>query len=214
VGPDDDSVPRLVFVGSVQPGEPCAWGVLAMAETLVTEDGLERARSEFTSDFIPQPDPDGLVAGRSNTNAGGEVTLFAFEDAAAGRPCPREAWALWDEVARRPPLVLVDFHFLPTPGHDQPKPLLLDLGVYNDAERRRLAVGLGRRLVELATSTPPQPVAAGEEPWRGLLVSQAAGRLGSAAFLYHSTERTANHTIARKRGRDILYAVLAQIVRN
>jgi hypothetical protein len=158
--------------------------------------------------FIPQPNPDGLVAGACNVNAKGEMVFLGFEDLAEGRSGPVEAAALWNELASRPPLVYVDYHHLPLPNHPHPRPYLFDPELYADPGRRAQAQGLADRLIEISGCPRPSSIAAGHPTWRHLATYQALVRWNTVSFLYQDTGPTTHHLLAQQRGPEVMRAAL------
>jgi hypothetical protein len=180
----DRSAPRAVFTGTLQPGEPSAWAVIAMAEAALGEDArwLEHGLHEPAS--------------------------FDFEEAAKGEACPRETQALWSYLSSAPPLLYVDFHFLRQPNHDMPKTYFFAPEIYDSALRAERAIALNERLLALSGATHPYGVEVGHELWRGLSSYQAAAALDAVSFLYQYTGTTTSHIGAQTRGPQVMREAL------
>jgi len=202
----DPSAPRAVFTGTLQPGEPSAWGVLAMAEAALKDK--PRWLDHYRLCFVPQTNPDGIVLGRCNVNAADEMAAFGFEEAAQGRPCARESEVLWQYLAADPPVVYVDFHFLRLPNHPLPKPYFFDQAIYRERSRANAAVRLNRALMALNGVEQPYAVPVGHEMWRRLASYQAAAQLDTVSFLYQYTGPTTSYKGAQQRGPEVMRAAL------
>jgi len=205
VGPRDASR-CVLFTGTLQPGEPSAWAVLAMAELATSGDF--RAPEDCLLSFVPQPNPDGIVWGRCNVNAADDVPVFGFLQAAQGDACPVEASVLWQYLSRRRPEVFIDFHFLRLPNHPVPKPYVFDPAIYSDDDTRGRAGRLAQELIALSGCERPYKVALGDAMWQRLATYQAARVWDSVSFLYQYTGPQTSHTGAQQRGRAVMQAAL------
>ncbi len=205
---DADAPRRAVFTGTLQPGEPSAWAVLAMIEAAI--DG--RAwRDGWSLCFVPQTNPDGIFLGRCNTNARDELAAFGFEEAAAGSDfCPEEVRVLWSYLSERPPVVYVDFHFLRHPNHPFTKPYFFDPAIYDAPEVAAAAIALNERYMTLSGADRPHYVEVGHEMWRGLASYQAAAALDAVAFLYQYTGPTTSLQGAQAVGPQVMIAALEE----
>jgi hypothetical protein len=118
---------RPLLALEANPGEPCemtllvsatmqgcepAWDAIIHAAHAWTLDiaDITRLRERVRLCLLPLTNPDGLAAGRSVTNAVGEVPKFGFGHVAAGRDAPRETQALWDYMAAVRPDVCLEVH--------------------------------------------------------------------------------------------------------
>ncbi len=202
----EDAPRRAVFTGTLQPGEPSAWAVVAMIESVLEGDG--RWLDEWRLGFIPQTNPDGIYLGRCNTNARDELVAFGFEEAASGQLCPQEVRVLWDYLLSMEPAVYVDFHFLRQPNHPYTKPYFIDPAIYEAPEVARAAVALNERYMKLSGADRPFSVAIGDEMWRGLAAYQVAAQLDAVSFLYQYTGPTTSLEGAQKIGPLVMVAAL------
>jgi len=202
----NEAARRAVFTGTLQPGEPSAWAVLAMAEAAL--DGEPWWLEEYRLCFVPQTNPDGIVLGRCNVNALEELAAFAFEEGGATEESPREVRVLWDYLASRPPAVYGDFHFLRLPNHPMPKAYFLSPDIYESPERARAAIELNERLIEVSGGAPSLIVELDDELWQGLATYQAAATLDAVSFLYQYTGPRSSYQGAQIRGPEVMRAAL------
>lgn len=200
-----EDAPAAVFTGTLQPGEPSAWAVMAMIEAALADDRLAEG---WRLSFIPQTNPDGIYLGRCNTNARDELAAFGFEEAAAGGACPQEVQVLWDYLTARRPVVYVDYHFLRQPNHPYTKPYFFEPAIYDDPAVAAAAVALNERYLDISGAPQPLTVSVGHEMWRGLASYQAAATLGAVAFLYQYTGPTTSLKSAQATGPRVMRAAL------
>lgn len=198
--------PRVIFASSLQPGEPGAWAILAMAESAVS--GTSAPIDELDIAFIPITNPDGVVRGLCNVNARGEIALVGFKDAAEGRAAPQEAKLLWDYLRKQPPVAYVDFHFLRLPNHHKPAVYNFDPDLYSDPARRELAVTLRERLRALSGAPLGSKIGREHPLWPGLVTFNAIVRWNTAASLYQNTGPETSHHQAQTRGVEVMETVL------
>ena len=106
------SASDAILIGAtLQPAEPAARPVLAIAHWLTDGSGLTRRLLErFRFAFVPLPNPDGTAGGRSCTNGVGEVPMFSFGRLLAGEPAPAETRALWEYAEHLQPLSYLELH--------------------------------------------------------------------------------------------------------
>ncbi|OGG45111.1 MAG: hypothetical protein A3F84_11840 [Candidatus Handelsmanbacteria bacterium RIFCSPLOWO2_12_FULL_64_10] len=202
------SLRRAVFTGTSQPGEPAAWAVLAMADAILNRQDLQPWLKDAEISFVPQPNPDGVVAGACNANARGEMVFVGFEEIAEGQPGATEALALWGHLSAGPPAVYVDYHFLPLPNHPLPRPYVFSPDLYTDAGRRTLAERLTDRYIQISGCPRPSAIPVGHPLWRNLATYQAAARWNTVSFLYQYTGPTTSHLLAQQRGPEVMQAAL------
>lgn len=103
---------KLMVDATMQSCEPVSWGVMHVAHWLT----IPTARAQGLLDrvqfaLLPMTNPDGVVAGRSVTNARGEVPKFGINDLVSGaRPAPMETRALWDYLTTLRPDACIEVH--------------------------------------------------------------------------------------------------------
>lgn len=199
---------RVVFSGSTQPGEPCAWAVLAMANALLDQHELRERYADFDISFIPQPNPDGIAHGCCNVNLAGEMIFLGYDKPDTGDNRCHEARQLWDYLSDRPPMALLDFHFLHLVNHLQPAPYVFDGALYTDPARRRLAERITQAICELNSAEPKISIADNHPLWKGLLTYQAVRQWNTAATLYQNTGPQTSVEQAQRRGVEAMRAVL------
>jgi len=197
---------RAVFTGTLQPGEPSAWAVLAMAEAALA--GESWWLEEYRLCFVPQTNPDGILLGLCNVNALHELAAFGFGEGSAAEEAPREVRVLWEYLASRPPVVYVDFHFLRLPNHPMPKAYFLSPDIYRSRKRAGAAIELNDRLIEVSGGAPSLVVELGDELWQGIAIYQAAATLDAVSFLYQYTGPRTSYQGAQIRGPEVMRAGL------
>jgi hypothetical protein len=179
-----------------------------MADAVLERGDLQKWLQDCEISFVPQPNPDGIVAGACNANARGEMVFVGFEDIAEGKPGATEALTLWGHLSANPPAVYVDYHFLPLPNHPVPRPYLFSLDLYTDPARRALAGQLAERYIQISGCPQPPVIPAGHRLWRNLATYQAAARWNTVSFLYQYTGPTTSHLLAQRRGPEVMQAAL------
>jgi hypothetical protein len=199
--------PRIVFAASLQPGEPGAWAILAMAESIV-RGSTTAAVDEFDLAFVPITNPDGVVRGMCNVNSKGEIAFLGFQDAAQGRDAPLEAKHLWEYLRQRPPAAFVDFHILRLPNHSKPAAYNFDPQLYSDPARRTLAATLRDRLLALSGAKPGSIISRQSPLWPGLATFNAIVQWNTVANLYQNTGPETSHKQAQTRGVEVMQTVL------
>lgn len=203
--------PRAVFTGTLQPGEPAAWGVLAMAEAYLRDEEFRRYRESAAVDFVPQPNPDGIVRGLCNVNAEGRLTCFEFEEVANGWAAATETRLLWEYLAARPPSLLADFHFLTLPNHPFCKPYAFDFSLYKDPARAAAAERMLGRLCDLSGCRLEDSLRVAAHPmWGRLSTYQSIVQWDAVSFLYQCTGPTTSHHHAQTRGVEVLRVALEE----
>lgn len=101
----------ILFSATMQPAEPAARPVLAIAHWLTDGSALtKRLLERFRFAFVPMPNPDGTADGRSCTNGVAEVPMFSFGRLLAGDDAPLEVSALWNYAAELRPQSYMEFH--------------------------------------------------------------------------------------------------------
>jgi hypothetical protein len=203
----DKTKPRAVFTATLQPGEPSAWGLLAMARSVLMDPSLRRFQKEYDLAFVPMPNPDGVVDGSNNVNGLGEVALLGFSAEARAEAKYDEAKVLWKYLSAKPPSILVDFHFLSLPNHRIPRPYDLTL-LYTDPERRLLATSLVRRLERLTGASEGTPIRDQESFRKHLLACNVIREWNTVATLYQNTGPRTSHQQAQENGIKVLRVAL------
>lgn len=125
VGKED--APRVVIFGSPRPGEPSAWGLVAMARELLTTSRWQAALERFRVCLVPQPNPDGIVHGRCYGNSLGQpIPLDWLKDPADHT---HESRAMWAYLASGPLALAGQFDFAPATTRltDWPRPIAVDI---------------------------------------------------------------------------------------
>ena len=193
-------VPRVVVTGTLQPGEPAAWSVMAMVHWLLESEPGHEAVSRCEVDLVPITNPDGNVLGCCNVNSEDAVPVFGFKDAAEGRPCPTETRVVWEYLCDSPPLGYMDFHFLHTPNHPAPKIMFPDWSLYRDPARAALAEATGHTMANKGAYRRIDGYQIGHPLWSGLAVYQAAERLGAVSYVDQYTGPLSSLAGAIERG--------------
>ena len=102
---------KIVVSATLQPAEPAARPVLAVAHWLTNGSALtQRLLERFQFCFIPMPNPDGTALGKSVTNSLGEVPMFSFGLEVAGEKAPLETTQLWKYMQELRPTAYMEFH--------------------------------------------------------------------------------------------------------
>lgn len=203
----DTTKPRAVFTATLQPGEPSAWALLAMAASVLMDSSFQHFQKEYDLAFIPMPNPDGVVDGSNNVNGLGEFALLGFSAEARDESKYEEAKVLWKYLAEKPPSILVDFHFLSLPNHNIPRPYDLTL-LYTDSERRQSATSLVRRLERLTGASEGKPIRDQESFRKHLLACNVIREWNTVATLYQNTGPKTSHEQAQENGIKVLRVAL------
>jgi hypothetical protein len=196
----DKTRPRAVFSATFQPGEPSAWAILAMAEGVLFDAELTRFQAEYDLSFIPMTNPDGVTQGSNNVNSKGEIVLLGFSEEALGKPGNEEAKVLWSYLKPKPPVVLIEFHFLTLPNHPLPRPYVFTPALYSDPERREAGVSLVRRLEKLTGAAEGKPIEENHPMWKHLVTYNSIRSWNTAATLYQNTGPKTSRQQAQRRG--------------
>ena len=204
----DKTKPRAVFVATFQSGEPSAWAILAMAEAALADPELTHFQQEYDLAFIPMTNPDGVVHGCNNVNGKGEIVLLGFSAEARGKDGNHEAKVLWKFLAAKPPVVLIDFHFLALPNHTRPRPYVFIPTLYSDALGREAGASLVRRLERLTSAPEGKPIAENHPMWQHLLSFNVVRSWNTAAALYQNTGPMVSHRQAQRRGVEVMRVAL------
>ena len=102
---------KIVVAATLQPAEPAARPVLAVAHWLTDGSALtQRLLERFQFCFIPLGNPDGTALGKSVTNALGEVPMFSFGLQTAGQKAPLETAHCWQYMQQLKPTAYMEFH--------------------------------------------------------------------------------------------------------
>ena len=102
---------KILVDATMQSCEPVSWGVMHVAHWLT----IPTARTQRLLDrvqfcLLPMMNPDGVVEGRSVTNAVGEVPKFGINDLVEGGTGPRETEALWKYMMEVRPDIQIEVH--------------------------------------------------------------------------------------------------------
>lgn len=204
----DKSKPRAVFTATAQPGEPSAWAILAMAEAAVFDAELTHFQQEYDLSFVAMTNPDGVVHGSNNVNGKGEIVLLGFDAEAQRKEGNQEAKVLWNYLKAKPPVVMVDFHFLTLPNHPNPRPYVFIPTLYKDALQRAAGVSLVRRIERLSGAGEGKPIQEGHPMWQHLVTYNAVTNWGTAATLYQNTGPKASYRQAQRRAVEVMRVAL------
>ena len=190
------SASDAILIGAtLQPAEPAARPVLAIAHWLTDGSGLTRRLLErFRFAFVPLPNPDGTADGRSCTNGVGEVPMFSFGRLLAGEPAPAETRALWEYAGHLQPLSYLELHthYQDVRAHKL-NPMAAEW--FADEGRRELAARVDAALLSLNAD------------WRVTAIERATPLSGGRRF--HQPRRAFRHPrlllpdLLRHRGGDL-----------
>ena len=200
--------PRAIFMATLQPGEPSAWAILSMADAVTSKPELARLLEEYDLAFLPMTNPDGVVHGSNNVNGKGEIVLVGFTHAIENKPGMHEAKVLWNYISRKPPEILIDFHFLNLPNHPLPRPYVFDLTLYTDAARRSRTEDMLRRLESLSSAPKGPPIRRDHPLWQHLATFHSIGKWNTIATLYQNTGPKTSHQQAEVRGVELMRVAL------
>jgi len=204
----DKSKPRAVFSATFQPGEPSAWAIVAMIEAALFDSELTHFQQEYDLAFVPMTNPDGVFHGSKNVNGKGEIVLLGFDAEAQSKEGNHEAKVLWNYLKPKPPVVMLDFHFLTLPNHPIPRPYVFIPTLYKDPERRKAGVSLVRRLEKLSGAGEGKPIAENHPMWKHLVTYNAVTNWNTVATLYQNTGPKASHRQAQRRGVEAMRVAL------
>lgn len=204
----DRTKPRAVFSATFQPGEPSAWAILAMAEAAMFDAELVRFRQEYDLAFIPMTNPDGVVRGANNVNGKDEIVMLGFSEGALAKPGNEEAKVMWKYLAPKPPVALIEFHFLTLPNHPIPRPYVFAPELYSDPERREVGTSLVRRLERLTGAPEGKPIPVDHPMWQHLLTFNSIRKWNTAATLYQNTGPLTSYRQAQRRGVEAMRVAL------
>jgi Zinc carboxypeptidase len=204
----DKSKPRAVFTSTFQPGEPSAWAVLAMMEAVLFDAELTHFQQEYDLSFVPMTNPDGVVHGSNNVNSKGEIVLLGFSSEAQASAGNHEARILWDYLKPKPPVALIEFHFLVLPNHPLPRPYVFTPELYTDPEKRKVGMSLIRRLERLSGADEGKPIPINHKMWKHLVTYNAILNWNTAATLYQDTGPKVSYRQAERRGVEAMRVAL------
>jgi hypothetical protein len=204
----DKTKPRAVFSSTFQPGEPGAWAILAMAESVLFDGELQHFQEEYDLDFVPMTNPDGVVHGSNNVNSKGEIVLLGFDEESQRGPGFEEAKVLWKYLVPKPPSVMIEFHFLTLPNHPLPRPYVFAPGLYRDPERRRLGTAFMRRLERLSGANEGPVIPENHPMWKHLVTYNAVLNWNTLATLYQNTGPKTSYRQAQRRGVEVMRVAL------
>ena len=204
----DKSKPRAVFSATFQPGEPSAWAVLAMIEAVLFDAELTHFQQEYDLAFVPMTNPDGVVHGSNNVNSKGEIVLLGFDAESQSRAGNHEAKILWNYLKPKPPVALIEFHFLVLPNHPLPRPYVFTPALYSDPAKREVGMSLIRRLERLSDANEGKPIPIGDPMWKHLVTYNAILNWNTAATLYQDTGPKVSYRQAQRRGVEAMRVAL------
>ena len=204
----DKSKPRAVFSATFQPGEPSAWAILAMAKAALFDPELAHFQQKYDLAFVPMPNPDGVVHGCNNVNGRGELVILGFSEEARGKEGNHEAKVLWNYLKPKPPVVLIEFHFLALPNHPNPRPYVFIPTLYTDPKGREAGTSLVRRLERLTNAPEGKPIPENHPMWQHLLTFNSIRSWNTAATLYQNTGPKVSPVQAQRRGVEIMRVAL------
>ncbi len=204
----DRTKPRAVFAATFQPGEPAAWAILAMAQAALFDPELAHFQQKYDLAFVPMTNPDGVVHGCNNVNGKGEIVLLGFSAEARGQEGNHEAKVLWKYLEAKPPVVLIDFHFLALPNHTRPRPYVFIPTLYSDVQARAAGASLVRRLERLTAAPEGKPIAENHPMWLHLLSFNVVRSWNTAAALYQNTGPLVSFRQAQRRGVEVMRVAL------
>ena len=195
------SAADAVLVGAtLQPAEPAARPVLAIAHWLTDGSGLTRRLLErFRFAFVPLPSPDGTAGGRSCTNGAGEVPMFSFGRLLAGEPAPAESRALWEYAEALRPLSYLELHthYQDVRAHKL-NPMAPEW--FADPDRRELAERVDAALLSLNSDWRVTPIERATPLSGAGCFANLADRLGTLAYCYQiycvTEEATCAHAVS------------------
>ena len=196
-GPAADAI---LIGATMQPAEPAARPVLAIAHWLTDGSGLTRRLLErFRFAFVPLPNPDGAAGGRSCTNGAGEVPMFSFGRLLEGESAPAETRALWKYAERLRPLSYLELH---THYQDVRSHKLNPMAAewFADPERRELAARVDRALLSLNADWRVTPIERATPLSGAGAFAHLAERFGTLAYCYQiycvTEEATCAHAVS------------------
>lgn len=102
---------KLLVDATMQSCEPVSWGIMHVAHWLTIPTARARRLLENVQFcLMPMLNPDGVFAGRSVTNAVGEVPKFGINNLVEGKGAPRETEALWNYLLEARPDASIEVH--------------------------------------------------------------------------------------------------------
>lgn len=190
----------IFFSATMQPAEPAARPVLAIAHWLTDGSALTRRLLErFRFAFLPMPNPDGAANGRSCTNGIGEVPMFSFGRLLAGEPAPLETQALWDYALEVRPLSFMEFHtHFQDMQHHKLNPMAAEW--FDDPDRKALLSRVNEALLSINTDWRVTPFEHSTPLSSAGNLANLAERLGTLPYCYQiytvTEESTSAHAVS------------------
>ena len=190
----------ILMGATMQPAEPAARPVLAVAHWLTDGSGLTRRLLErFRFAFVPLPNPDGTAGGRSCTNGVGEVPMFSFGRFLEGESAPAETRALWEYAEALRPLSYLELHthYQDVRAHKL-NPMAGEW--FADPARRELAARVDAALLSLNADWRVTAIERATPLSGAGGFSHLAERLGALAYCYQiycvTEEATCAHAVS------------------
>lgn len=190
----------ILFSATMQPAEPAARPVLAIAHWLTDGSALtQRLLKRFRFAFVPMPNPDGSADGRSCTNGVAEVPMFSFGRLLKGDDAPLETRCLWDYAADLRPLSFVELHthYQNVRAHKL-NPMAAEW-FDGDAERQALLARADQALLQINSDWRVTPIEKSTPLCDAGKFTNLAERFGTLAYCYQiytvTEEATAVHAV-------------------
>lgn len=190
----------ILFGATMQPAEPAARPVLAIAHWLTDGSALtKRLLERFRFAFIPLPNPDGTADGRSCTNGVAEVPMFSFGRLLAGESAPLETRALWDYANELHPLSYMEFHtHYQDVRHHKLNPMASEWFAGDD--RRKLLASVDKALLALNSDWRVTTIARDTPMCDAGKFTNLADRFGTLSYCYQiytiTEEATCAHAVS------------------
>ena len=190
----------ILFAATMQPAEPAARPVLAIAHWLTDGSALtQRLLERFRFAFVPLPNPDGTADGRSCTNGVGEVPMFSFGRLLSGEEAPLETRVLWDYAAELRPQSYMEFHthYQDVRAHKL-NPMAAEW--FDDEDRKALLGRVDAALLSLNADWRVTPIERSTPLCEAGKFTNLAERLGTLAYCYQvytiTEEATCAHAVS------------------
>ncbi len=102
---------KLLVDATMQSCEPVSWGIMHLAHSLtISTTRAQNLLNHVQFCLLPITNPDGLHAGRSVTNAQGEVPKFGINHLVEGKSAARETETLWHYLLDKKPDASIEVH--------------------------------------------------------------------------------------------------------
>ncbi len=190
----------ILFVATMQPAEPAARPVLAIAHWLTDGSALtQRLLERFRFAFVPLPNPDGSADGRSCTNGIAEVPMFSFGRLLAGQEAPAETRVLWEYAAELRPLSYMELHtHYQDVRHHKLNPMAPEW--FPGEERRQLLAQVDEALLALNSDWRVTPIERTTPLCDAGKFTNLADRFGTLSYCYQiytiTEEATCAHAVS------------------